>query len=107
MAPAKYIYDADDFILDLGTPFVHYSNGGWAACSTCAALIDANDQSGLVERGYQAWRRRGLPPGDSLDLLRAIHTAFFASRRGGRRLAEPPSSSSLDDEGERPKDTEQ
>jgi hypothetical protein len=94
MSPAEFLYDADDFILDLGTPFVHFSDGGWAACKTCADLIDANDQTNLVNRGYQAWRRRGLPPGDALGLLSTIHSAFFASRKGGRKPLpkDPPTS---------------
>lgn len=39
-------YNARDFVMQNGT----MSSGGWKACVSCSALIDADDRDGLVER---------------------------------------------------------
>jgi hypothetical protein len=84
--PAEWCYDAEDVTIDLtDSPLLHQSVGGWAACTPCADLIDAEAHDDLVTRSYASWRAKGMPSGDVLHVLRMIHRAFWASKRGGRQ----------------------
>ena len=61
------------------------SEGGWAACHDCAALIEADDRGGLARRALSAtpafMQERCLP------FMRALHALFFQDRRGPAQLA--------------------
>lgn len=83
--PALWAFDASDVVIDLGGPVLHESVGGWAACSQCADLIEERDEDALLVRGYEAMRKAGLTAGSSLDALRTIHVAFWASVKDPRR----------------------
>lgn len=55
------------------------SADAWAACNTCAELIEAGDVEGLVERGLAIF---GQP--ERRPALRKITEGFLAHRDGGR-----------------------
>ena len=54
------------------------STGDWNACPECAALIDANDREGLVQRCSLILDMDGMP--GSIDGLRKLHEQFFNNR---------------------------
>jgi hypothetical protein len=76
-------YPAADFHVE-GTRLLG-SEGGWAACHECAALIEADDRDGLARRALSTapafMRERCLP------FMRALHTQFFEARRGPAQIA--------------------
>lgn len=81
-----HVFEAADSILDLGPGPLHHSVGAWAACAECSRLIERGDRDGLVQRGFEAYRREH-PEGEVddtdlgvLELLRVIHLAFWEGR---------------------------
>jgi hypothetical protein len=73
-------YPAADFHVE-GVPLA--SDGAWAACPDCSALIEAGDREGLARRALASspafMRVRCLP------FMRALHEQFFQARRGPAR----------------------
>ena len=74
-------YDCHDFVI----PDVDASAGGWAACTPCSDMIEADDWEGVFERGASAGRRYGLDRPDLLAHVRLMHAGFRAHRYGERR----------------------
>jgi hypothetical protein len=75
-----HFYKAADVLLthdDWGRPC--WSKGDWAACDTCALLIDTNNRVGLSVRAFHS-----LAPHDQTvhagQIIRLIHNKFFESR---------------------------
>ena len=56
------------------------SNGSWAACASCAALIDANDRYGLAERSALMFAMDGMDLPDAKEMLLALQERFFENR---------------------------
>jgi hypothetical protein len=50
----------------------------WAACSTCYALIEANDRDGLARRA----RETADLPVEALPVMAGLHARFFAAVLG-------------------------
>jgi hypothetical protein len=50
-----WTYKAEPFILQAhdDPPLVCVSDAGWLACNSCAALIEAQDAAGLVEKSVK------------------------------------------------------
>lgn len=91
----RWGYKADNFAspagfdVPSGTEFAYGSAGGWAACDTCADLIDADDFDALLRRALDHINatRPPLPP--ELDAGRRIHLSsiyaqFRATKSSGR-----------------------
>ncbi|HEU4753404.1 MAG TPA: hypothetical protein VFU47_09885 [Armatimonadota bacterium] len=59
--PAVRAYRTPDFVLeDVTAPggrIQRISTEGWAACADCAALIDAGDEEGVIDRSTDRLRR--------------------------------------------------
>jgi len=77
--PVATHYEVPGFRVDLDDPgVIAYSEGPWAACAECAALIDKGDRRGLAER---AARRLGplygIPKGPALQQVRRFHDHFW------------------------------
>ncbi|WP_155830110.1 hypothetical protein [Glycomyces tenuis] len=68
-------FDGDDQV-------VHEDDFGddWAACRTCAHLIERGMRRRLLDRAVAAFGDPALRPG-----LQALHAAFFLQKRGKRR----------------------
>jgi len=73
-------YPAKDFQAYECGGMVGESVGGWAACNTCHALIEAGDREGLMQRTL------AMAPfvGDEevWDFMRELHGLFFEHRCG-------------------------
>ena len=76
--PVDRIYLAKDIRIDPDNE----SEGGWAACRHCAALIDANDREGLFQRVMV--RLSDYIEGDvdeMADAIRLIQTKFWEAKQ--------------------------
>lgn len=56
--------------------------GGWAACDTCHALIEANDREGLLKRSAELDPTKRMSLHTKKELIAPLHTEFFAHRTG-------------------------
>lgn len=84
--PVRWSYPARDFsarhtpgVPDFG------SEGAWASCDPCAALVNAGDRDGLAERSANLFRRKygeTMPKAKLLDELRSLHDRFWSNREG-------------------------
>lgn len=73
-------YPCEDFILE-GTH--HGSEGAWAACDDCAALIERNDRDGLALRSIESYPLRDyIPRGRLRRMMAKLHRHFFRKRAG-------------------------
>jgi len=69
------------------------SEGDWAACGPCAALVEADRWDDLRERVASAisQRQRGaVMSGDRLAMIQQVHAEFRRLRTGTRVLLPPP-----------------
>jgi hypothetical protein len=57
------------------------SEGAWAACDTCAALINAGDRMGLARRSAETFSAKYSVPFDMTPFLE-LHAMFFEHRCG-------------------------
>lgn len=86
-------YIARSFVLESPVYGVddYGSNGGWVACDSCAALINANDREGLTARSNKLFRERdrlGAEENRKLDRWRGeLHRLFFSHVVGNYELA--------------------
>ena len=77
-------------LYDCGRFTVHSPNGnlitldkGWAACNTCASLIDNNNQDGLLKRALES-HAPYIEPGkmkETIEMLNMAYIGFFLSRK--------------------------
>lgn len=79
-------YPAHSFVAYAIEGFVGQSVGDWAACTICHALIEAGDQSALLERSLRALLEKNpdMRP-DQAELreqIRLFHRMFFAHQTG-------------------------
>ena len=74
-------YDCHDFLTD--DPDLA-SAGGWAACTPCSDLIEAEDWDGLMERCLFVPRKLGLEEKIRVSAGK-MHAGFRANRYGERR----------------------
>lgn len=60
------------------------SEGAWATCADCKALVKARDRKGLEDRAVRimAQRVRGFPPALLRSQVRASHEAFWIGHAG-------------------------
>jgi hypothetical protein len=75
-------YDCLDFMI----PPDHASAGGWAACTPCSDLIEADDYEGLYERALKFLEF--MPPAMAEAMrprIRVMHGGFRKFRYGDRR----------------------
>ena len=90
---------ARDFVMREPVPFAdpddmlrqtHMSEGHWAACSACAALIERNQWSALVRRVGESWRVRHGEPMDELAVtaLRNLYRKLRKNITGSIRPIE-------------------
>lgn len=83
-APAPHVYAADDIVVDDNTVLgVSASAGGWAACGTCAAMIDTTDRKALLARSAKMLYRKH-PSLGYLVILNSVarsHHAFWKARK--------------------------
>lgn len=85
--PAPYVYNAREIAFDavtIGTYTIdNKSSGNWAACGTCAAMIDTNDRAALLARSVK--RFHSLHPDVPVEYLKISvgrsQRAFFKARR--------------------------
>lgn len=81
-----WMYPAHNFIGYEGGGIVGESVGGWAACSTCHALIAANDRAGLAARSASTLLAKqpdmGLTRHEAVAVLHEIQAKFFEHRTG-------------------------
>jgi hypothetical protein len=89
----RWAYPASDFPIaitvpaDGGEPHVAGSSGPWAACDTCAALIEENNYDALLVRSLEAQPRELLetmPPKLVRAMLAGLHSTFKKARTGPR-----------------------
>lgn len=83
----KWKYPANDFmVIAVGerSELPWASEGDWAACATCHALIEAGEADALLDRSINTMQLP-LPPAAlemTRDMMRALHMGFVASRTG-------------------------
>jgi hypothetical protein len=73
-------YDCHDFVTDCGA-----STDGWAACTPCSDMIEADDWEGVYFRSASAGRKYGLHSPWMLTCIRLMHAGFREHRYGERR----------------------
>lgn len=79
-------YPARNFVAYAVAGFVGQSVGDWAACTTCHALIENEDRSGLLDRSVRQLLEKhpDMQP-EEADVrrdLEAIHQLFFQHQIG-------------------------
>lgn len=66
----------------------HMIDQDWAACATCATLIDAKDHHGLTTHCVNTIQQQSLPPdttpAELADIYRLWFTVFFQNIRSNR-----------------------
>lgn len=77
------VYEARDITVAIGGPLGdHASRGNWGACQECAALIDADNRKGLLDRAVKCMAK--VAPEMPAELIRMVvggsHNAFFKAR---------------------------
>ncbi len=77
----RWKYPANDFQLEdvqrLG------SQGAWAACDECAALIESGDKTGLLERALHTFPLVAIVGRELAGSgIQMVHRLFFGSRTG-------------------------
>lgn len=86
----RWRYPARDFVVTDLTARLHAqelpgvgSEGGWAACAACHALIERTDRQGLVLRSARKFAKRyGVPARLLMPDLRKLHDQFWENREG-------------------------
>lgn len=86
----RWAYPARDSVVTDLTARLHAegmpgagSEGGWAACDTCHALIERTDRQGLVLRAARKFAKRyDVPAKLLLPDLRKLHDQFWSNREG-------------------------
>lgn len=82
----QWDYPARDFVGEAHSNFVSSSDGDWAACSECHALIEAGDRSNLALRSLGLLLCKAPELTDHADEiyqeLLALHQKFFTHRLG-------------------------
>ena len=85
--PAAYCYPCQTFVVEaVGWRSV----GSWAACASCAALIELGNLEELARRSTHP--RAGEPAVVTearLGMVRAAHAAFMVNRAGPRHAHHP------------------
>jgi hypothetical protein len=72
--------------MDTNGPLPQHNAGDWAACGTCASLIDRGDREALERRCIDALLRfaaeamPNLAPGTVTRQVRSIHAGFWKHR---------------------------
>ncbi len=88
--PIYKTYDATPIRVEAEDSTVHFIDTGWAACATCAALIDNDHWDELTDRSVALWReeirRNGIAlSSDHLARIRAyvgeLHRQFREARK--------------------------
>lgn len=77
----RWRYPARDFVISAleGAG----SEGGWAACPACHALIERGLRDKLTERSARRFaRKHGIPVKAVKPQLRKLHDQFWANREG-------------------------
>lgn len=59
---------------------LHWSRGEWNACDKCAALVDAGDREGLLQRSLMMASFEHELSAEAEIMTRAFQNAFFANR---------------------------
>jgi hypothetical protein len=80
----SHLFSVSDFTMDQTPGLPEYrSKGGWAACSSCAALIEAENWDGLALRGLNKLQSKYsmLPRRILADTVRRSHDLFRAHYR--------------------------
>jgi hypothetical protein len=76
-------YDCHDFVTDIP---ILASTGGWAACTPCSDMIEADDWSGLLERCLMAACKLGRQHYQGVVIgAPLMHNGFRENRYGERR----------------------
>lgn len=75
--PVEKIFKAKDILIDSENE----SEGGWAACRHCAALIDANDREGLFNRVMVKLSHQIEDDADEMaDAIRTVQQKFWEAK---------------------------
>ncbi len=81
-----WCYPATDFVAIRIGAVVSSSEGGWAACDVCHALIQCGDRAALADRSAGLFVVANPESADVMDVLseelRRIHDLFFDNRAG-------------------------
>jgi hypothetical protein len=80
LKPSRFFKAVDVFLTHDDEGHALWSKGDWAACDTCALLINTGNRVGLRERSYYSlkpWERTVA----SRKVIELIHTKFFESRK--------------------------
>lgn len=90
--PPYKSYDCKDF---MNIESHSWSRGAWAACHTCADLIDSDDKEGLAMRSalmfqFEWGDKIKVPIEDLMAELRQMHGRFFANRIMPQSQSAPP-----------------
>jgi hypothetical protein len=76
----RWLYDCGRVFLEA---YGFGSEGRWAACDFCAAMIDAGDREGLAARSIRSWELREMPKMPYVEhFIREIQAAFMENREG-------------------------
>lgn len=91
--PVDWAYPARDFPVPGPTGGVVagvFSEGPWAACTPCHALIEAGDWGTLGRRSAANYAvTYEIPAADALPLILPLHAAFRTHRTGPARSLVP------------------
>lgn len=81
-----WCYPAQSFLAYAIAGVVGQSMGDWAACTTCHALIEADDRTGLSERSLRTLLEKNpemrAAASDLREQIAEFHGMFFANRLG-------------------------
>ena len=86
----RWSYPTRDFVVEPLTTRLHAegmpgagSEGNWAACDTCHALIERTDREGLTLRVASIFARQySVPVQMLLEPLGELHGQFWSNREG-------------------------
>lgn len=79
-AQPVYAFDVPDFDIPGMTSFA--STGGWAACATCASLVESGDRAEVLNRALKASPVQANVPAGAGEWIRGLHGKFWAAMDG-------------------------
>jgi hypothetical protein len=91
--PVVRLFTSNSFILDEAHPEVGLgallSDGGWAACAVCAALVDADNWKGVTDRALSAFigRHPELDCAAGREKAREVLSSTYVRLRAEMRAA--------------------
>lgn len=85
----RWAYPAKSFTMDGDGKRLLGSDGGWAACDACAALIEDGNRTGLLDKSVGTFdSRHVIGVAATRELIGSLHAQFYLNRNGHVLTAE-------------------